>query len=122
MTKAAAIHQFFSGFGLPAYESASVPQEAVLPYLTYESLTGAYDTLPQSLTVNLWYRTTSNVPPNQKVEQISAAIGHTGKRLQVDGGFVWLMRDSPWAFAAPDPDPTIKRRALNLTLRFFTVN
>lgn len=122
MTKAAALQKFFSGFGIPAYESTSVPTDAVLPYLTYETVSGAFDTLPMNCTVNLWYRGTSNVPVNQKAEELSAAIGTVGRLLKVDGGYIHLTRGSPFAVAAPDPDKTIRRRVLNITLRFYTVN
>ena len=32
MTKAAAIYQFWSGFGLTAYEENTVPEDAAFPY------------------------------------------------------------------------------------------
>jgi len=41
MTKAAALHQFFSGFGMDAYTDSSVPDDAVFPYLTYELINRA---------------------------------------------------------------------------------
>ena len=31
MTKAAALHEFFSGFGIPAYAPSAVPDDAVFP-------------------------------------------------------------------------------------------
>ena len=43
MTKAAALHQFFSSFGMMAYTSTSVPEDAVFPYLTYELITSAWE-------------------------------------------------------------------------------
>lgn len=122
MTQAAALHQFFSGFGIPAYESTLAPTDAVLPYLTYETVSGAYDTLPAGCTANLWYRGSGNVPVNQKAHEICTAIGLMGKLLRVDDGYIHILRGSPWAVSAPDPDPTIRRRVLNLTLRFLTVN
>ena len=32
---AAQLKRFFSGFGLPAYQEGTVPDDAVLPYITY---------------------------------------------------------------------------------------
>lgn len=35
MTKNEAIYRFFSGFGLEAYPTSSVPEDVIFPYLTY---------------------------------------------------------------------------------------
>ena len=42
MTKAAAIYQFWSGFGLTAYEENTVPEDAVFPYVTYQLVTDSF--------------------------------------------------------------------------------
>lgn len=55
MTKAAALYQFFSGFDMPAYASTAVPEDAVLPYLTYDLITSAWEGGEVGLTVNLWF-------------------------------------------------------------------
>lgn len=47
MTKAAALHSFFSGFGLTAYEENSVPDDAVFPYITYSLTTDSFPITPQ---------------------------------------------------------------------------
>ena len=43
MTKAAAIYQFWSGFGLTAYEENTVPTDAAFPYITYQLVTDSFD-------------------------------------------------------------------------------
>ena len=43
MTNPAALHQFFSSFGMTAYTSTSVPEDAVFPYLTYGLITSAWE-------------------------------------------------------------------------------
>ena len=55
MNKAQAIHKFWSGFGLTAYDMYTVPKNAEMPYITYSV---AEDSLerPISLTGSIWYR------------------------------------------------------------------
>lgn len=124
MTKAEALYSFFSGFGISAYASSSVPDDAVFPWLTYDLSTSAWDGDnggEVSLTVNLWYYTTSEAVPNAKAEEISKAIGLGGKLLPCDEGYIWLKRGSPWCQSLHDEsDSNIKRRYINITADYFT--
>ncbi len=123
MTKAAALHKFFSSFGLTAYTTASVPEDAVFPYLTYELATSAWEAGEVSITVNLWYHTESEKVPNDKAEELSRNIGLGGKILSCDGGYIWLKRGSPWCQSLRDEaDNAIKRRYINVTAEYFTEN
>jgi hypothetical protein len=121
MTKAAALHQFFSSFGLDAYAASAVPDDVVFPYLTYELITAAWGDSPVGITVNLWYYTDKEKIPNDKVNEISKAIGQ-GCRLQCDGGAISIYRGSPWSQSLTDAtSPTIKRRYLNITAIYETL-
>ena len=121
MTKAGALHAFFESFDIPAYPTSNVPEDAVFPFLTYELITAAFDSTSVSMTVNLWYYTTSEKAPNDKVNEISAAIGLGGKVLKCDEGYIWLKRGSPWCQNLRDEsNATIKRRLLNITANYFT--
>ena len=121
MTKGSAIHSFFSGFGITAYASTSVPEDAEFPYLTY---TPFFDTFGNqvSLTINLWYRTESEAIPSAKAQELSNALSG-GKYLICDGGAILLQRGSPWCQSlSDDSDPLIKRRYINITAEFLTLN
>lgn len=124
MTKAESLYSFFSGFGIPSYASSSVPDDAVFPWLTYDLSTSAWDGDnggEVSLTVNLWYYTTSEAVPNAKAEEISKAIGLGGKLLLCDEGVIWLKRGSPWCQSLnDDSDSMIKRRYINITAEYMT--
>lgn len=121
MTKAAALHQFFSSFGMTAYTAASVPEDAVFPYLTYELITSAWGEEPVGLTVNLWFYTESEKIPNDKSEELSRAIGRGGVRLSCDEGYIWLKRGTPWCQSLSDQaNPVIKRRYINITAEYQT--
>ena len=126
MTKAAALYQFFSSFGLEAWEENSVytlESPPTFPYLTYEMNTDAFNDYDTALTFSLWYRSTSWAAANAKVEKISASIGRIGKVLPVDDGYLLIMRGSPFAQSIGDPsDDMIKRKMLNITVRFYTNN
>lgn len=121
MTKAAALQDFFSRFGIAAYAASSVPDDAVFPWLTYELITGAFDGGAVGLTVNLWYYTDSEAVPNAKAQEISDAIGYGGALVPCDGGYIWIRRGSPWCQSITEAsDKSIKRRYLNVTAEFLT--
>lgn len=123
MTKAEALYLFFSGFGIPAYASSSVPDDAVFPWLTYDLSTSAWDDGDVSLTVNLWYYTTSEATPNAKAQEISDSIGRGGATVLCDGGYIRLLRGNPFCQSLKDDsDSMIKRRYMNITARYYTEN
>ena len=120
MTKGAALQRFFSGF-MTAYASNAVPEDAILPYLTYDAVFDACAAV--SITVNLWFRTTSEAVPNEMAQKISDAIGPGGTLLPIDGGSIWLKRGSPFCQAlADDTDKNLKRRYINVTAEFLCLN
>ena len=121
MTKETALKEFFSSFDIPAYPSTSVPEMKDYPYLTYEVITGALDSGPVALAVNLWYYATGESVPNAKARELSERIGYIGVVLPCDGGFIWLRRGSPWCQSvADDADPNIKRRYISVTAEYLT--
>ena len=122
MTKAAAIYQFWSGFGLTAYEENTVPTDATFPYITYQLVTDSFDReIP--LTASLWYRSESWTAINAKTEEISQKISRGGKIIPCDGGAIWLKRGQPFAQnMGAESDDLIKRKYLNITAEFMTAD
>lgn len=124
MTKAAAWHAFWSGFGVPAFEENSVPdgEDAPgFPRLTYSFGTDAFSDYGVAVTVSLWYRDSSWVPINAKTDEISSVIGRGGVVIPCDGGSGWITRGSPWALSMGDEnDDLIKRKVFNITVRWNT--
>ena len=122
MTKAAALHQWFNQF-LNFYPASAVPSDVIFPYGTYELIVDAFDAGEQSITVNLWYYTESEAIPNAKVEEISKTIGTTGTVIVCDGGFVWIKRGQPFSQSVVyEDDLNIKRRYINISLEYLTLN
>ena len=122
MTKAAAIYQFWSGFGLTAYEENTVPEDATFPYITYQLVTDSFDREIQ-LTASLWCRSESWTAINAKTEEISQKISRGGKVISCDDGAIWLKRGQPFAQNMGDEsDDLIKRKYINITAEFMTAD
>lgn len=121
-TKEAALYEFFNSFGIPAYPATATPDQAVMPYITYNLVMGSWLDGGVPMEVNLWYRTESEAEPNKKVREMSERIGMGGVRLPCDDGLLWLMRGKPWAQAVEDEDNTIKRRYINITVDYITMD
>ena len=113
MDKWSALQQFWSGFGLTAYDETTVPDGAQLPYITYEARTGDLDEIV-ALTASLWYRGNSWAEISQKSEQISTEIGG-GKGVRYDGGRLWVTKGAPFAQRMSEPsDAQIRRIVLQI--------
>ena len=120
MTKAAAIYQFWSSFGLTAYEENTAPTDAAFPYITYQLVTDSFDR-DVAATASLWYRGESWTAINAKTEEISKKIGASGKKIAVDGGGIWIKRGQPFAQNMGDEsDDLIKRKYINISIVFIT--
>ena len=122
MTKASALYNFWSGFGLNAYEENTVPTDAEFPYITYQVVTDSFGA-EIALTASVWYRGTSWLEANSKAEEISRTISRGGKTMPVDGGVLWLKRGTPFSQSMGDEtDDLIKRKYLNITAEFLTAD
>lgn len=108
MDKWGALQVFWSGFGLPAYDAITVPENAVMPYITYEARVSDFDE-KIGLTASLWYRSTSWAEISQKAEAISADIGG-GAGVEYDGGRLWITKETPFAQRMAEPTDDFVRR------------
>lgn len=124
MTREKALHQFWSSFGLKAYDEMTVPtgdDAPALPYITYEVVTDNLNH-PVSISGSVWYRSTSWTEVTQKAEQIAEAIGYGHLMIKIDGGYMYLTRGTPFAQRVGDEDDSIRRILLNLTCEYLTAN
>lgn len=122
MDKQQAIYSFWSGFGITAYEQNNVPDDAILPYITYSESTGDI-TRPTSMTASLWYfsETHSRAELIAKTNQIAEAIGLGGKTINYDYGMLWIKKGVPFAQSMDEPsDARIKRMILNIEAEFIS--
>ena len=84
-----ALYNFWSSFGLPAYDETSVPDTAEMPYITYETKTAAFDT-PIPLSMSIWYYSHFWDKITEKAIEIINTIGYGGKLIKYDGGAIWI--------------------------------
>lgn len=124
MTKNAAIQAFFSGFGLNAYPSTSVPTGDDAPDFPYITYTVSTDAAMGRVAVqaSLWYRSSSWVAINAKVDAISKEIG-AGVVIGCDDGAIIIRRGTPWAQPmGDDSDNMIKRKILSFEFLYATTD
>ena len=122
MDKWQAIDTFWNGFGIPAYDATSVysgEDSPETPYITYDAQTGALNQI-LTLTASLWYRSSSWEEISQKTEQIAEAIGTGYRIMDVDGGYLWIVRGQPFAQRMADEDDMIRRMYITLNAEFLT--
>lgn len=124
MTKLQALYQFFSGFGIPAYEENAFYASDIapeFPYITYNVSLGAFQEGELSLNPSVWYRSTSWKEPEEKASEISKEIGYGGKLIPCEDGFLWIKRGNPFCTAmGDDSDKFLKRMYLNVTVEYLT--
>lgn len=119
MDSAQTLQQFWSGFGLKAYDENTVPETASLPYLTY-NVSAAYFDEPVAMSASLWYKSQSWAEITQKAAQIGYHIGDGGEILSFDGGKLWIKRGTPFAQRMSDENEQIRRIYMNVEVEYFT--
>lgn len=117
MDKAQAIHAFWSSFGWPAYDENDVPDEALMPYITYE-VTESNIGKPVILTASLWDRSTMWKMVSQKAKEIAERLGYGGMTIRFDDGFIFLTQGTPFAQRLSAEDDAVRRINLNIAAEF----
>lgn len=120
MNKSQAIHNFWSGFGLTAYDEMTVPDDAKMPYITYSVSTDSIDTAV-NMHASLWYRTNSWKGISDKAEEIAEAIVTMNPpSIELDKGRLYIAKGNPFAQRMADDDRTVKRMYLNIKAEYLT--
>lgn len=114
MDKIQALTQFWSQFGLTAYDETTVPDKAPFPYLTYEVAEADFGN-ERSASASLWYYSTSWSDITQKAEEIYSYIGRGGRIVLYDGGGLWIKRDNMQRMGESD---MIRRYLINYIIEF----
>lgn len=115
-----AYKSFWSGFDLRAYDETSVPDDAVMPYITFEVSEDDFDHTI-ALTASVWYRSTSWSEVVAKVKEIAEDISRGGKMVRYDNGAFWIRKGNPWAQRLADPnDDSVRRMVLNLEVEYIS--
>jgi len=114
---AQALYGFWSGFEIPAYMENNVPDDATLPYLTY-NLVETESTEPSTTYAQIFYRDTSNVAILAKADAIRQAIGQ-GKVIPCTDGNIVLRPENPLIQMIVGETPEEKRVYINLQINCF---
>lgn len=120
MNKAEALHSFYSSFELPAYDENTIPENAVLPYITYQVIT---DSLGNTvyLPASVWYRSTSWTAIQSKADEIAERLGYGGTIMPIDDGYLWLVKGTPFAQRMAEPsDEEVRRIVLSIEAEYLT--
>jgi len=120
MDRYEAQYNFWSSFGVPAYEQNSVPDldDVTFPYITYEAIATPWDG-DASINASIWTRSTSWLTADTLANAIMTAIQDGGQVLHYDGGMIWITAENPFAQSMGDPDDDrIKRKILSCVLHF----
>ena len=120
MTALQSLQAFWGGFGIPAYDENTVPDDAALPYITYEASKDFFGaTLAQS--ASLWYHSASWADITAKEQEIANFIGRGGRQIAYEDGAIWIKRGQPWAQRMDEPSNRMVRRiVLNIEVEFLS--
>lgn len=121
MNKYQAIHKWFNDLGIPFYVDTNVPdmKEISYPYGTYQNVTGNW-TDQVSITVRLYYRTTSEKEINAMVQKLTDKLKENNQVI-CDDGMLWVNPGAHYCQAVSDKeDDTIRSRYINLLVDYFT--
>ena len=118
MTKAQAIHSFWSSFGIPAYEATTVDDEKRGDfYITYDV---AVDSLDRAipLSASIWeLNSTSWTRVSAKADEISDALIQV-KTIPLDIGYLYIARGQPFAQRVSDENDSVRRIYINVMAEF----
>ena len=125
MDKAQAIHNFWSGFDLPAFDEIDVPDKldgrpVEMPYITYNVYTDSLDGM-LTLNASIWYRETTWKNVTKKAEEIAEYIVKMSPpSIEIDNGRLYLTKGTPFAQRLSDEDDMVKRIYLMVNAEFLT--
>lgn len=118
MDKWQAQQEYWSGFGLDAYNELTVPSDAVMPYITYSPVNGSLNGTTISV-ANLWYKGRSWAYICQKTAEIEAMAD---RQIRIDGGAVKFRKPTS-NYAQPMSEPTdenVRRMRLQVEVEFLS--
>ena len=121
MNKAQAIQSFWESFDIPAYDATDVPDDAKMPYITYNVVTDSLDNVV-NMNASIWYRSTSWKDVSIKAEDIAEYIVKMDPpSIALDKGRLYIAKGTPFAQRMDDPnDSMIRRMYLNIQAEFLT--
>ena len=121
MDRYEAQYNFWSSFGVPAYEQNSVPDLDIVtfPYITFAAVATPFAG-EVDINASVWTRSTSWQTADALADLIDTRLKYGGEIVGYDGGIIWITAGTPLAQNMGDPDDdAIKRKLLNVELHFY---
>lgn len=112
---AKALKTFFSGFGLPAYDEYSVPDDVALPYITYHLAEPEWNQ-KATMYAQIFDKTKSNTFLVEKADEIVSAIG-LWKKIPLNGGYLVIWPETPLVQIMVEDD--VRRAYINLSINSY---
>lgn len=120
MDKWQGLQTFWESFGIPAYDENSVPDDAVMPYITYHAEVAGFESVVTPY-ASVWYRSTSWAEISQLTEQIAEELSSCKLIPIGDNEYIFIGQGVPFAQRMNDPaDGSIKRMYINIMVEYFT--
>lgn len=117
MDKWQAQQEYWESFGLDAYDVNTVPDDAQMPYITYEAVIGSLDGVIPA-TASVWYRSHSWASISQKQTEMSKTMD---RQIKIDGGYMKVRKSDNEAQRMSDPESALIRRiVLNVEIEFLS--
>lgn len=118
MNKAQAVQTFWESFGVPAYEESTVPDDAVMPYITYSMVSDSVGH-PIPMTGSIWDKAYSWARVTNIADMISNELVQV-KSIPLDIGYLYITRGTTFAQRITDEDDTVRRIYINLMVEYLT--
>lgn len=122
MNKSQALQSFWSGFGIPAYDENTVPDDVPEKYITYNVATGSLGGVI-NLYARIWeLNSTSWQFVETKAEEIAEHIATMEPpAIRLDNGWLYLTQGVPYSQRMNEPSSDLTRCVyLNLQAEFET--
>ncbi len=122
MDKGQALFNFWSKFGLPAYDENTVPENTGERYITYNTV---FDSMGNVINLygNIWdINSTSWEYVSKKAEEIAEAIEKNYPiSYAIENGRLYIAKGTPFAQRMSDPSSDrVRRIYINLQAEFLT--
>lgn len=120
MNKPQTLNYFWrTATGLEAYAEEAVPDDAQLPYVTYQTLVDSLDYQVSPL-ATIWERSESWNGSDRVLKKVEDYIG-TGVTIKMDEGYMFVCKGSPFAQRRVDPeDRLVHGYLITLQLEFLS--
>ncbi|HCJ37817.1 MAG TPA: hypothetical protein DHV37_05765 [Erysipelotrichaceae bacterium] len=121
MNREQALNSFWNSFGVKAYDENTVPDDAPIKKLTYETIVNEFG-VSTAISVSIYDRSTSWKSVTDILELIDNRLKDGGATVQCDRGIIWLKKGTPFAQRFnDDTDDTVRRIILNIEIEYLEV-